>query len=168
MPKIVDSYRFTDAITRRLVKSWIKLEPRHDIPWAVLNKPLSECSVALISTGGIALKSDQPFDQDGERRNPWWGDPSYRVIPNTSRTEDVRIWHMHIDPGLAERDINCLLPIDRLREMNAAGLIGRVADSHYSFMGYLLDPAELLKKSIPAIVERLQSERVDVVALVPA
>ena len=165
---MVDSYRFTDAVTRRLVKAWIKLEPQRDIPWTALDKPLSECNVALISTGGIALKSDRPFDQDGERRDPWWGDPSFRVIPAAAKTEDIQVWHMHIDPSLAGRDMNCLLPIDRLRELAAAGIVGRTAESHYSFMGYLLDPQELLEKSIPAMIHRLQSEQVDVVALFPA
>ena len=168
MTNIVDSYRFTDAITERLVKAWIKLEPRRDIPWAPPARPLSESSVALISTGGIAVKGDRPFDQEGERRNPWWGDPSYRVIPNTAKTEDIRVYHMHIDPALAESDLNCLLPIDRLNELVRDGVIGRAAPSHYSFMGYLLDPAELLEMSIPAIIGRLRDEQVDVVAMIPA
>ena len=168
MTKTVDSYRFTDAITKRLVKAWIRLEPPREVPWVPLARPLSECSVALISSGGIALKTDRPFDQEGERRNPWWGDPSYRVIPNTAQTDDIRVYHMHIDNGLAESDINCLLPLDRLHELAEQGAIGRAAPSHYSFMGYLLDPTELLEKSIPAIIERLRAEQVDVVALIPA
>jgi len=168
MTKIVDSYRFTDGITKRLVKAWIKLEPRREIPWTPLTRSLSECRVALISTGGIALKNEQPFDQEGERRNPWWGDPSYRVIPNSAKTEDIRVYHMHIDPLLAETDLNCLLPIDRLNELAQEEVLGSAAPSHYSFMGYLLDPAELLERSIPAIINRLRDEQVDVVILVPA
>jgi D-proline reductase (dithiol) PrdB len=124
--------------------------------------------VALISTGGIALKTDRPFDQEGERKNPWWGDPSYRIIPQTARTEDIRVYHMHIDPALGERDLNCLLPVERLEELVAAGKVGRAAPSHYSFMGYILDPRELLAKSIPAIIEHLREDAVDVVVLVPA
>lgn len=168
MAKIVDSYRFTDAVTRRLVKAWIKLEPQREIPWTPLSKPLPECSVALISSGGIAVKDDRPFDQEGERRNPWWGDPTWRVIPDTTRTEDIRVYHMHIDSVPVESDMNCLLPIDRLRDLVEEGKAGRAASSHYSFMGYLLDPGELLDKSIPAIIERLRSEAVDVVLLIPA
>ena len=168
MAKVVDSYRFIGGMTKRLVKSWIKLESPREIPWTPLTKPLFEATVALISTGGVALKTDQPFDQDGERRNPWWGDPSYRVIPQTARTEDIRVHHLHIDPSLGERDLNCLLPIERLDELVDAGQVGRTAASHYSFMGYLLEPGELLEKSIPAIVEHLRADGVDVVALVPA
>jgi D-proline reductase (dithiol) PrdB len=164
----VDSYRFLDTITRRLVKSWIKLEPQREIPWTPLSKPLAECTVALISTGGIALKTDRPFDQEGERRNPWWGDPSYRIIPNTARTGDIRVYHLHINPEAAESDMNCLLPIERLNDLVTSGTVGRAAPSHYSFMGYVLKPQELLEKSIPAMIDQMRAEKVDVVVMIPA
>lgn len=168
MTKIVDSYRFLDGITKRLIRSWINLELPREIPWTPLSKPLSDSTVALISTGGIALKTDRPFDQDGERKNPWWGDPSYRIIPKAARSEDIRVYHMHIDQSLAERDLNCLLPVERLEELAALGKIGRAAESHYSFMGYLLDPREFLEKSIPAIIEHLRADAIDAVVLAPA
>jgi len=168
MAKIVDSYRFLDGITKRLIRSWINLETPREIPWTPLAKPLSDCTVALISTGGIALKTDRPFDQEGERRNPWWGDPSYRIIPKTAKSEDIHVYHMHIDPRLGEQDLNCLLPIERLEELAELRKVGRAAESHYSFMGYLLDPREFLEKSIPAIIGHLRADAVDVVVLVPA
>ncbi len=82
MPDQIDSFRFVDFVTKQIAKAWIAKEPKREIPWAPLEKPLHESTVAVISSGGIALKTDPPFDQDGERRNPWWGDPSYRIIPN--------------------------------------------------------------------------------------
>ncbi|HSJ53141.1 MAG TPA: glycine/sarcosine/betaine reductase selenoprotein B family protein [Anaerolineae bacterium] len=168
MSKTVDSYLFATGLTKRLIKSWIKLESPREMPWTPLSKPLSQCTVALITSGGIALKTDRPFDQEGERRNPWWGDPSYRVIPHKTRSEDIRVYHQHIDPSFAEQDINCLLPLDRLEEMVEAGEVGRSAASHYSFMGYILDPRELLEKTVPEMVRCLQADGVDVVVLVPA
>ncbi len=168
MTKIVDSYRFISGMSKRLIMSWIKLESPREIPWTSLSKPLSESTVALISTGGIALKTDRPFDQEGERKNPWWGDPSYRIIPQSTRSEDIRVYHMHIDPSLAEQDLNCLLPIERLEELVKMRKVGRAAPSHYSFMGYLLDPREFLEKSIPAIIEHLRADAVDAVVLMPA
>ena len=59
------------------------------------------------------------------------------------------------------------LPLRRLAEAEAAGRIGRVAPSHYSFMGYLLDPAEFLQHSVPAIIERMREESVDAAVFVP-
>ncbi len=168
MTDTIDSYRFTGGATKRLVKSWIKLESPRNIPWFPLARPLSDCTVALVSTGGIALKTDVPFDQEGERQNPWWGDPSYRILPKDVKTKDVRVYHLHIDHTLGERDLNCLLPVHRLNELENEGKIGKSAPAHYSFMGYLLNPKEFLEISIPAIIENLRADAVDVVLLIPA
>ena len=163
-----DSYKFISGLTKRMVKKWISMEEQRAIPFTVLKKPLRECKVALITSGGIAMKSDLPFDQDGERSNPWWGDPSHRVIPSTATTDDIKVYHLHIDPLLAQTDINCLLPIDRLKDLELNNEIGSVADSHYSFMGYILQPEELLNETVPKIIRNLEAESVDVVILVPA
>lgn len=168
MNHTIDSYKFLSGITKRLAQTWIKLETPLPIPWTPLAKQLSECCVALISSGGIALKTDIPFDQEGERQNPWWGDPSFRTIPKTATEKDVDIYHLHIKPDYARRDINCLLPIRRLEELAKNGEIGSVADTHYSIMGYLLQPEEMLDRSVPDIIQRLKDEQVDVVILVPS
>ncbi len=168
MTKTVDSFRFASGLTKRVIKSWIKMESPREIPWTPLSKPLSDATVALVSSGGIALKTDRPFDQEGERQNPWWGDPSYRVIPCATCSDEIRVYHQHIDPTFAESDLNCLLPLDRLEELAEAGVIGRAAPSHYSFMGYILDPQKLLEESVPGMIRSLKEEAVDVVVLVPA
>jgi len=165
--KTVDSYRFLDAITRKLVESWIALEQPRTIPWTPLAKPLSECTVALVSTAGLALTTDRPFDQEGERQNPWWGDPSYRVLPRTATGEEVRIYHLHVNPRLAQKDLNTLFPLQRLLELEASGEIGRSASHHYSFMGYNLQPQTLLEESTPAMVRHMKRDGVDAVILVP-
>ena len=168
MEEAFDCYRFQSGITKRMAKSWIKMEEPRPIPWTPLAKPLADCRVALISSAGIALKTDRPFDQEGERRNPWWGDPSYRVLPNTATTEEVRLYHLHVDPGPTEQDLNCLFPIQRLNELVHAGEVGAAASSHYSIMGYILQPQELLQDTTPAIIRNLREDHADVVVLVPA
>jgi len=167
MNKNVDSYKFLDRINRMIVKAWIEREPRREIPWTPLAKPLPECTVALISSAAVALKEDSPFDMDGERRNPWWGDPSYRVLPRGTKTGDVNVYHLHINTRFPEEDLNCLLPLERLSELEQAAEIGRSAPSHYSFMGYLLRPQVFLEQTVPRIIQTLKSEEVDVVVLVP-
>ncbi len=163
----VDSFRFLDAFSKKMAKSWIASEEPRSIPWTPLAKPLEECAIALISSAGIALKTDHPFDQEGERRNPWWGDPSYRVIPRDATERDVNIYHLHINPYHAMQDLNCILPLQRLLELEANGEIGRSAPSHYSFMGYILQPKVLLEESVPGIIQHLRDEQVDVAILVP-
>jgi D-proline reductase (dithiol) PrdB len=165
--KAVDSYRFLDAITRKLVESWIALETPREIPWTPHAKPLSECTVALVSTAGLALKTDRPFDQEGEWQNPWWGDPSYRVLPRTITGEDVKLYHLHVNPRLAEKDLNTLFPLQRLLELEDLGEINRAAFHHFSFMGYNLQPETLLEESTPAMVRHMKRDGVDVVILVP-
>jgi hypothetical protein len=168
MAKTVDSYKFTSGITKRTLQTWAKMEIPCDIPWTPLKKPLKECRVALISSGGIALKSGTPFDQEGERQNPWWGDPTHRVIPRGTKTEEIQLYHLHVDPHYVESDINCLLPIDRLEELEISGQIGEVAPSHYAFMGYTMQPRILLEETTPKIIRNLKVEAVDIVMLVPA
>ena len=166
--KRVDSYKFLSLPSRRIVKAWIAREPAAtDIPWTPLRKPLAEATVALVTTAAVALKTDRPFDQDGERRNPWWGDPTCRVLPRDATERDVAVYHLHIDTSYADRDLNCVLPLQRLLELEAAGEIGRSAPSHYSFMGYLLDTRELIEVHLPAVIRRMKAEGVDVALLVP-
>ena len=112
------------------------------IPFTPLAKPLRECMVALVSTAGVARNDDRPFDQEGERRDPWWGDPSFRTIPLGTTEKDVRLYHLHIDTRFGEADLDVVLPMRRL--------------------------AELVEKTAPAIAERMRAERVDAAALVPA
>ncbi len=167
MSKLVDSYRFLDPLTQTVIKSWVARQAPCAIPWTPLQKPLSECSVALLSSAGIALKTDRPFDQEGERRNPWWGDPTFRILPLDTTAQEVGIYHLHIDPRFGLQDLNCLLPLQRLKELEQEGLIGRAARQHYSIMGYLLEPEVLLTETTPAIIGHLREEQVDVVALFP-
>jgi hypothetical protein len=75
----IDSYRFLDFATRQVMKAWAARMERGANPFMPLAKPLRECTLALVSTAGVARNDDRPFDQDGERRNPWWGDPTFRA-----------------------------------------------------------------------------------------
>ena len=168
MQKTVDSFRFISGITRRMIKNWINLEKPRPIPWTPLTKPLSEYTVTLLSSAGIALKTDKPFDQDRERQNPWWGDPSYRVLPKTATEAEVRLYHLHIDPSYAEQDLNCLFPLQHLQTLENSGRIGQMSPRHYSLMGYILNPERLLRETVPALIRDLKADLADVVVLVPA
>ena len=163
----IDSYRFLDFASRQVMKAWAAREKPGIIPFTPLAKPLRECTVALLSTAAVARRDDRPFDQEGERRNPWWGDPSFREIPLGTAEKDIRIQHLHIDPRFGEADLDVVLPMRRLTELAAEGFVGRAAPTHYSTMGYVLDATELLAGTAPAIARRMREERVDAAALVP-
>jgi len=156
-----------DFATRQIIQAWIGREPRREVPWTPLAKPLAQCTVAVLSTAALSRTGDPTFDQEGERRNPWWGDPSFRVLPRGTRTGDVVCSHLHINPDHVQGDLDCALPLGRLEELVAAGEVGAVAPSHYSIMGYLLRPQQMLRESIPRIVATMKQEGVDVALLVP-
>jgi D-proline reductase (dithiol) PrdB len=123
----IDSYRFLDFASRQVMKAWAARQEPGVIPFTALSKPLIDCTVALISTAGVARNDDRPFDQEGERRNPWWGDPSVRVIPLGTTERDVKLYHMHIDPRFGEADLDVVLPMRRLTELADEGVVGCAA-----------------------------------------
>jgi D-proline reductase (dithiol) PrdB len=164
----IDSYRFLDFASRQVMKAWAARQERGVIPFTPLAKPLAACTIALVSTAGIARHDDRPFDQQRERRDPWWGDPSFRVIPLGTTEQDVRLYHLHIDPRFGEADLDVVLPMRRLAELAREGIAGPPASRHYSFMGYILDPAVLVEETAPAMATLMRADRVDAVALVPA
>ncbi len=165
--RIVDSFRYLNPASKAIMKTMIAMAPRDPVPWTPLPRPLSEATVALVSTAGLSMLADPPFDTEGERANPWWGDPSYRVIPRSATAADIVASHLHIETAYLQQDLDVALPLRRLAEAEAEGRIGRGAPSHYSFMGYLLDPTEFLERSVPAMIERMHAEAVDAAVFVP-
>jgi D-proline reductase (dithiol) PrdB len=164
----IDSYRFLDFASRQVMKAWAARQEPGIIPFTPLAKPLRECTVALVSTAGIARNDDQPFDQEHERRDPWWGDPSFRVIPLGTTEQEVRIYHLHIDPRFGQADLDVVLPMRRLSELADDKVVGNPARKHYSLMGYILDPTVMVEKTAPAIADSLCADHVDAAVLVPA
>ena len=163
----IDSYFFLDFVSRQVIKAWVARERARPIPWTPLRRPLAECTVALVSSAGVALRGDRPFDQEGERRNPWWGDPSFRVVPHGTTAAEVKLYHLHIDTRFGEEDLDVVLPTNRLEELAREGLVGRAARSHYSIMGYILRPETLEQETAPAIAARMKADGVDAAVLVP-
>jgi len=164
----IDSYRFLDFASRQVMKAWAGRQQPGVIPFTPLGKPLADCTVALVTTAGVARNDDRPFDQAGERRNPWWGDPSFREIPLGTTERDVRLYHLHIDPRFGEADLDVVLPMRRLADLADQRVVGKAARRHYSLMGFILDPDVLVGQTAPAIAARLHADGVDAAALVPA
>lgn len=165
--KVVDSYRFSGPAAK-IMRQAIPQEPQYDfIPWTPLRKPLSECRVALLTTAGISLSSDPPFNMERERQNPYWGDPSFRSLPSWVTEKDVAVNHIHIKTESIYQDLNVALPLQRFQELAQLGEIGELAPTHYSIMGYNTDPTELVCTSAPQIAARMNAEGVDVAFLVP-
>jgi D-proline reductase (dithiol) PrdB len=133
----VDPWRFAGGFIAKALGAGIPVEQTNlPIPWAPVSKPLVASRIALLTTAGISMKGDEPFDMEGERKRPTWGDPSWRRLRSDATSESVEVNHLHIDTTYIERDLNVALPLDRLRELAADGVVGEMAPTHYSIMGY--------------------------------
>ncbi len=92
-------------------------------PW-VAGPPLAERRVAIVSSAGLVVRGEKPFRGR---------DPDYRVIPATTRPDQLLLSHISInfDRNGFQEDWNVVFPLDRLNAMAAAGEIGSVAAAHY-------------------------------------
>jgi hypothetical protein len=64
------------------------------------------------------------------------------------------------------RDLNLIFPLERLLELETAGIVGRVADVNYGF-GFVQNPRDLLVSG-RQVGKLLAQVGVDLVILVPA
>jgi D-proline reductase (dithiol) PrdB len=135
------------------------------IPWTPMQKPLQQTVIALVTTAGVHLQTQPPFNMDDPN-----GDPSFRVIPSQVGRDALTITHQYYDHSAADRDLNVVLPVDRLRELNAEGLIGGIAPFVYSFMGHIDGPHlhTLITDTAPAVARRLKRDGAEAVFLTPA
>jgi len=138
------------------------------IPWTPLKKPVSETTFALMTSAGISMKADPPFDVEREKREPAWGDPSSRQIPASAGEKDIDVNHLHINTDYIKQDINVILPLKRFKEFEKEGIIGRLASTCYSYYGFQMDPAELLERTMPDVAGQMQAENIEAVLLTPA
>lgn len=151
-----------------LVKLWAKhttVVEFSDTPWTQLTKPANRCRLALVTTGGVHLEGQRPFDM----MDPI-GDPTFREIPANTSPRDLRITHDYYDHTDADRDINVVFPLEHVRELYNLGEIGAVNHRHFSFMGHIKSShvATLLSDSAPRVASALKADRVDIAILTPA
>ncbi|MEE2775504.1 MAG: glycine/sarcosine/betaine reductase selenoprotein B family protein [Acidobacteriota bacterium] len=134
-----------------------------EAPLTRLSKPLSECTVSLITSGGVSRTTAAPFDPDA--RN----DLRLDAIASDTPADDFQVHDNYYDHADATQDINCIFPIDRLRELEASGTIGAVAARLWSgFMGRIYVRSTVTDEAAPAFVRELEVDDVDILVLVPA
>jgi D-proline reductase (dithiol) PrdB len=140
---------------------WRRIDP---VPWTRLAKPLSEARLALISTAGLTLPGQEPFDE-GFRG----GDFSYREIPDDALVQSLTESHRSesFDHTGIKEDPNLAFPLDRARELVARGRLGTTNHRHFSFMGSITAPGRLVQQSAPEAAQKLADDQVDAALLVP-
>jgi D-proline reductase (dithiol) PrdB len=131
------------------------------VPWTPISKPLAESKVVLIGSGGVYHKDQPSF-------NPMKNDLTFREIPGYVDIKDLRISHDFYDHKDAEQDVNCIFPIERLRELEHEGFIGKLSEMNFTFMGRIFKKTNLLNDMIPHLIGRLKELSIDLAFLVPA
>jgi len=140
-------------------------EPGGAPPFTLLNKPLTACRTALITTAGVHLRGQTPFDM----ANPD-GDATYRVLPQTATADTLTITHQYYDHTDADRDVNVVFPLDHFRELAGRGVIGSLAPQHFGFMGHIEGGQIplLTHRYAPEVAAKLRHDGVDFAFLTPA
>jgi D-proline reductase (dithiol) PrdB len=134
-----------------------------DAPFTPLTKPLSKCRVSMLTSGGVSRCAMPPFDP--EARN----DLRLDAVEADAPSDDFQIHDSYYDHSDADRDLNCVFPIDRLREMAGQGEIGAVAPRLWSgFMGRIYKRQAVLEDKAPALAWELKQDEVDLFIAVPA
>jgi D-proline reductase (dithiol) PrdB len=151
----------------RLIESIVSLKAKNmvhsisgEIPFVKFIKSPKEAVFALITTAGVHMKTQEPFDVEA-------GDPRVHFIPSDIQEEELMISHTHFDRADADLDVNCVFPLFRLRELADEGEIGEIAATHYGLMGYIPNTTPLVEETIPEIIKQLQHDQVDAVILNP-
>jgi D-proline reductase (dithiol) PrdB len=95
--------------------------------------------VAIVSSAGLIVRGQRPTLAN---------DTGYRPIASGVADEDILCSHVSVnfDRSGFQRDLNVMLPRDRLKELESQGCIGKAADTHYAFMG-ATHPAKLEDKA---------------------
>ncbi|MDG2032296.1 MAG: glycine/sarcosine/betaine reductase selenoprotein B family protein [Rhodospirillales bacterium] len=124
----------------------------------VSGPPVSERRLSLISTAGLHRRGDRPFtEQSGD----------FRIIPRNIAADDLVMSHIstNFDRIGFIQDADVAFPLNRVKELAAAGDLGSVADFHFSFMG--ATPPEKMEPSVREIVATIKADKVDAVLLCP-
>jgi D-proline reductase (dithiol) PrdB len=149
--------------TRLFVRTY-RWRKARAVPPEAMTKPLSEASVALISTAAFVAPGQDPFD-DGMRG----GDFSHRVLPADVDLRALRESHRSdaFDHSGMRADPNLAVPLETLRELATEGTIGSLSAEAISLMGSVTAPGRLLSTTVPLVIDILRRQKSDCALLVP-
>lgn len=135
----------------------LQMPPLEGSPW-VAARPLKERRIAMVTSAALHRRSEPPFAA---------GSAEYRELPSHLPASEIRMSHISINYDRVgwQRDINTIYPIDRLKELARDGIIGAVADTHFSVMGST-DPVAM-GETVEALTARLRKDAIDAVLFCP-
>lgn len=132
---------------------WVPFDtpsPRNPLPL-----PLDQVRVALVSTAGAHAPGGRPLSAGGRAL----------LLPVS---EPVELTHSGYDTARAMTDPEVVYPVETLAALAEGGVIGSLAPTVVSTMGFVPDGRRLFSHAIPDAVERLHDEQAHLALLVPA
>jgi len=126
---------------------------------APLRKPIDRSTIGIFTSAGIQLRGDTSLAETN--------DLSYRLIDRTVPYSELVVAHQTPVRVWALQDLNVAFPRDRLVDLEAEGVIGRLAQRAVSMVGSITTFTELLQKTVPAIQKELEEQGVDLLFLFP-
>jgi D-proline reductase (dithiol) PrdB len=151
--------RITDNYAKLGYKPYQWVSNSDTPPLTPLRNPLSQCRLGLVASGGIYATGQVAFH--------FKDDVSFRAIPTSVCTSDLRTAHFAYDQTDARNDPNVVFPIDTLRRLVKEGVVGSLAENFFTFMGGVYSSRRVAEELAPRITESLLAEKVDVALLVP-
>lgn len=132
-------------------------------PFTPARRALPMLNLALISSAGAYLDGTDPFDT-----TTTGGDTICREIPSEIEGADLLFSARGYDPAAVLEDVNAQIPLNRLREFEANGVIGQLNSVFWSFCGFIPDGGRLVNEMLPRLIERLHRYEVQAALLIPA
>jgi D-proline reductase (dithiol) PrdB len=127
--------------------------------WFPIAKPVSESTVALLSSAALRLEHQEPFVPRE--------DLSYRHVPSDPAAGTIIIDHHSGIGRVPKQDPEIVFPRTALASLAQRGVIGAVSPDHFSFMGGIRRSQEIENELAPAIAADLKKLAVDLALLVP-
>ncbi len=132
-------------------------------PFIPVRRALPMLNLALISSAGVYIDGTNPFDLSDPE-----GDVSFREIPIEVEAADLLFAARGYDPTAVQQDLNDQVPLQRLMEFEANGIIGQLNPVFWSFSGFIPNAARLVDETLPQLVERVKRYEVQAALLIPA
>ena len=124
-----------------------------------LRKPIAKSTVGLFVSCGAQLAEDPPLLETE--------DISFRLIHRDTPLSKLVLAHKTAVRKWAAEDLNVAYPLDRMKELEVEGVIGRLAHTAVSIVGSIHRFTELIETTVPAVKQIYDSQGVDLVLLFP-
>jgi D-proline reductase (dithiol) PrdB len=132
-------------------------------PFTTLKRALPMMNLALISSAGAYIDGTTAFDTAADD-----GDITFREIPIEVEAGDLKYAARGYDPAAVLEDMNAQIPVQRLLEYQANGVIGQLNPIWFSFCGHLPNAQKMADEMIPEFVTRVKRYEVQAALIIPA